>query len=228
MQNKSRVNIRTMVSLALLIAIAYAVTFLSKLIPINVAGFLNMDLKDVVIVIGGFIFGPISVAAMSIIVSLIEMFTISATGIIGFFMNVVSTCVFGCVAAAFYKKNRTMKSAVAGLIAACLSVTAVMLLWNYIITPFYMSAPGHVGEMRTEIAKMLVPVFLPFNLLKYGINAAFAVLLYKPVVGGLRKAKLVPEQTGGKAGRISWGMIAAAVFALATFAALFLVLAKVI
>ena len=48
-------------------------------------------------------------------------------------------------------------------------------------------------------ASVLVPVFLPFNLLKGCLNATITVLLYKPVVQGLRHAHLLPpSKTPGR------------------------------
>ena len=66
-------------------------------------------------------------------------------------------------------------------------MTAVMILWNYLITPIYQGVP------RDVVASMLIPVFLPFNLVKGILNAALTMLLYKPVVESLRKAKLAPR-----------------------------------
>ena len=52
---------------------------------------------------------------------------------------------------------------------------------------------------RADVAAMLVPVFLPFNLLKGCLNATITVLLYKPVVQGLRHAHLLPpSKTPGR------------------------------
>ena len=61
----------------------------------------------------------------------------------------------------------------------------IMLLWNYLITPVYMGYP------REAVAELLIPVFLPFNLMKGGLNAAFAMILYKPVVTAFRYAHLL-------------------------------------
>jgi len=60
-----------------------------------------------------------------------------------------------------------------------------MLLWNYLITPLYMKCT------REQVVELLLPAFLPFNVLKGGLNAAFTFLLYKPVVTALRKSGLV-------------------------------------
>jgi ECF transporter S component (folate family) len=213
---------KSLTSMAMLVTLAYVVVLISKQIPIRVAGFLDMDFSDVVVIIGGFMFGPLSAAAISGVVAFIELMTISDTGVYGYIMNVVSTCSFVCVSAAFYKKNRNMRSAVIGLIAGCISVTAVMMLWNYIVTPIYLEIP------RQAVAPMLVPVFLPYNLLKSGINAALAVLLYKPLVVGLRRAKLVPESSDSSQGKINLGAMLAAAFILVSLILLFLVLAGVL
>jgi len=41
-------------------------------------------------------------------------------------------------------------------------------------------------------------VFLPFNLLKAGLNSALVLFLYKPIVTALRKARLVEAHPQGK------------------------------
>ena len=180
---------KQMVMLALLAAIAYLmVTF----IRIPVVMFLKYEPKDVIITIGGFLFGPMASFVISLLVSLIEMVTISDTGPIGAIMNLLSTCCFACTASMIYKKNRTMKGAVLALVVGTLFMTGAMLLWNWLITPLYMGYP------RDAVAAMLVPVFLPFNLLKAGLNTAFVLFLYKPLVTALRKTGLIEsrEQTG--------------------------------
>lgn len=149
--------------------------------------FLKYEPKDVVITIGGLIFGPLTSFWISLIVSFVQMLTISENGILGFLMNVISSCSFACTAAFIYKKKRTRPGAVAGLLSGWACMVAVMLLWNYLITPLYM------GTTREDVAKLLLPAFLPFNLIKGGLNAAVTMFLYKPVVTALRRARMVPE-----------------------------------
>ena len=98
-----------------------------------------MEVKNVVITIAAFIFGPLSGAAISVCVALVEMFTISTTGWLGFIMNAIASLCFVCPAAFFYKKKHTMSGAVLGLVTGSLLMTGAMLLWNYLITPFYMN-----------------------------------------------------------------------------------------
>lgn len=173
---------KKMTTIAMLCALSYVIMVVGR---IPVVMFLKYDPKDVIIAIGGFIFGPMSAFIISFVVSVLEMITVSDTGVIGLVMNVLSSCAFACTAAYVYKKNKTAKGAVTGLVLGCILATLAMLLWNYLITPIYMGYP------REAVAKMLLPVFLPFNLLKSGINTAFTLLLYKPVVTTLRRKGFV-------------------------------------
>lgn len=193
----NRISTKKLTTLAMLSAIAYALVFVSHNLAIPLVpavSFLSYDPKDIIIVIGGFMFGPMACLVVSLVVSLLEMVTISDTGLYGMVMNVISTCAFACTAALIYKKRRTMAGAVVGIVAGCLLMAGVMLLWNYIITRLYMGLP------RAAVAGMLLPAFLPFNLLKGGINSAVTLLLYKPVVMGLRRVGLLdtPQTQKGK------------------------------
>ena len=181
---------------------------------------MQMDLKDTVICIGGFIFGPVASAVISLVVALVEMFSVSDTGPIGMVMNVLATCSFCCTAAFVYKKMHTKKGAVLGLFLGVAALTVVMLLWNYLITPLYM------GVERDVVKDMLVPIILPFNLVKGGLNMALILVLYKPVVTALRQARLVPESQAvfQKTGKVSTGFALFSFALLATFVVLALVL----
>lgn len=213
--SKSRLTTRYMTVTAMFIAISYVLVILAKVIP-NVAGFLSYEPKDVAVVIAGFILGPLASMIVSVVVSFIEMISISSTGPYGFLMNVVSTLSFALPAVLIYKRYRTHKSAVIGLCAGVLFMAVCMVAWNYIITPFYMGVP------REKVAGMLIPIFLPFNLIKGGLNASLTLLLYKPIVSALRKAKLVEESHGPKRRfNFVYTIIAGAIFS--TFVLLFLV-----
>lgn len=195
-----------------------ALAFLAvALIRIPVVQFLKYEPKDVVITIGGFIFGPLEAALLSVVVSLVEMVTISDTGIIGCVMNILSTCAFACTASLIYKRNHTLKGAVIGLAVGCALTTAVMILWNYLITPLYMGLP------RESVAAMLVPVFLPFNLLKGVLNGGVTLFVYKPLVNALRRAGLLESSTGKGSGRYNVGLILVALAVIATCVLLVLV-----
>ena len=215
---------KSIVLVGMFCAVAYVVMLLSKLIPINVAGFLNFDLKDVIIAICGLISGPLPALIVSVIVSFFEMITVSATGPIGLLMNVLATCAFVLPMSIIYHRKRIFAHAIIGAVVGVLSMTAVMLLWNWLITPLYM------GVDRSVVVSMLMPVFLPFNLLKGGINAAITVLLYKPVITALRKAQLIPASSSSNAPKkgLSLGVTLVSVFVIVSLVLVVLVWTKTI
>ena len=217
---RPRSTVKTVTSLAMLVALTYIAMVISKMLP-QFSGFLQFEIKGTVIAIGGFLFGPLSAAVISIVVAFIEMFTVSDTGVIGCVMNLLAACAFACPAAYIYQKMRTRKGAVAGLAVGVVALTVTMLLWNYLITPIYM----HMD--RAVVAAMLPTVFLPFNLVKGGLNMALTLILYKPVVTALRKARLAPEREGMASGgdRFDAGFLLFSLALLVTFALLVLVLA---
>ncbi|MBQ7090989.1 MAG: ECF transporter S component, partial [Clostridia bacterium] len=190
----------------------------------NVAGFLSYDPKDAIVAIGSFIFGPLASVVITVIVSFVEFISISGTGPIGLLMNIISTCAFALPAAVIYKKKHSMGGAIIGLSVGVIFMTACMVLWNYLITPYYMDVP------RAVVVDMLLPTFAPFNLIKGGLNMGLTLLLYKPIVSALRRARLVPqgEQTGEKKASTQLGLTLLSLAVLATFAVLFLIFAKVI
>ena len=193
-------------TIGMLCAAAYIVMLI---VHIPVTEFLTYDPKDTVIVMGGFILGPLPALCMALVVALVEMFTVSSTGIVGFLMNFLASCTFAAAAALVYKKMHNAAGAVMGLAVGVAASTCAMLLWNYLITPIYMGVP------REAVSAMLLPVFLPFNLAKGMINSAFALIIYKPLITALRKAGLVEiVRTDGKV-RLQAGVYIAAAVLLA-------------
>ncbi len=168
--------------IGMLCAIAYVAMAVGR---IPVVLFLKYDPSDVVVTLGGLIWGPMTPCVVAVVVAIIEMITVSDTGILGCVMNIVQSLSFACTAAVIYKKKHTLSGAVIGLISGCILATIVMMLWNYLIAPLYMGYP------RETVVKLLLPAFLPFNLIKGGLNAAFTFLLYKPVITALRKSGYV-------------------------------------
>lgn len=179
---------RKLAMTGMLCALAYAVTAVGR-IPIVL--FLKYDPKDIVIALGGFIWGPPASFTIAVVVSFVEMLTMSENGILGFMMNVISSCSFACTAAFVYRKKKTLSGAAAGLLCGWGCMVPVMLLWNYLIAPVYLGYP------RQAVAELLLPVFLPFNLLKGGLNAAITMLLHKPVITALRHFHLLEAEKAG-------------------------------
>ena len=176
----TKTNYKKIASIAMLSAFAFLARLVFK-IPVS---FLTFDIKDTVIALGGLVFGPVSGIIIALLVSLIEMI-ISETGPIGFVMNFVSSAFFAGTAALIYKYKRTFNGAIIGLFSSVGVTTAAMLAMNVLLTPIYQGVP------RKVVISMLPTLFLPFNFAKTLLNAAIVLLIYKPVVNALRKAKII-------------------------------------
>lgn len=198
---------RQLTSIALLCAMSYLV-MLAVRIPVVL--FLKYEPKDIIITLGGFIFGPLTAALISLIVSFLEMLTVSDTGFIGLIMNILATCSFACTASYIYKHKHTMQGALLGLISGTAALTATMLVWNYIFLPIFLGFP------REEVVKLLFPAILPFNLLKGFLNTALILLLYKHTVTALRHNNLLPPSVNNAQPQNITAIITTAVFILLT------------
>ena len=204
--NKTSWRLRRLTVMAMLVALSFVSV---ALVRVPVVLFLSYEPKDVLLTIGGFLFGPVTGILMAVVVALLELVTISSTGVIGLIMNIVSSGLFVGVSSLIYRKKRTLSGAVIGLVSGALCMAAGMVLWNYLITPLYMDVS------RDVVAGMLLTTFAPFNLLKGGINAALTMVLYKGVSTALRSARLLPpaETSGKKAHFPLWPL---SLFVLAT------------
>ncbi len=183
---KNNFNAKKIVGIAAFAALAYAVTLVFR-IPVS---FLTFDAKDAILTVAAFIYGPVAGAVMSLLVSLLEL-TISDTGLIGAIMNFVSSAAFACTASLIYKFRRTFTGAIIGIFSAVAVTTGVMMLMNVLITPIYM------GVERSIVISILPTLLLPFNFAKALMNAAIAMLIYKPVALALRRARLVDGKAMG-------------------------------
>ncbi|MCR5847610.1 MAG: ECF transporter S component [Lachnospiraceae bacterium] len=182
-----KLTVKKITTLAMLAAIAYIVMAFIRIPIIPAAPYLEYDPKDIFFVMAGFLIGPIESLIVIILVCLIEMVTVSTSGPIGLLMNVIASLCFVLPAAVIYKKKKTLSFAVLGLLAGVLCMTASMIVWNWLITPLYTGMP------REAIVPMLPTVFLPFNLIKAGINMALTLIIYKPISTILHKSGILEE-----------------------------------
>ncbi|MGM9637584.1 MAG: ECF transporter S component [Eubacteriales bacterium] len=203
---KKKTNVRYLVLMAMFVALAYVI---ECVFHIKVS-FLTFDLKDFVITIGAMILGPVSALAMSAVVSLVEFLTISDTGIWGLIMNFAGTVAFSLPAALIYRYKKTLAGAIVAMVTAVVSMTAVMLVANLIITPIY------TGTNVATVVSMIPTLLLPFNLAKAILNSGVVLLFYKPIITALRSAHLIPsEGTANRTGKNTVVMVLIAIVFLA-------------
>ena len=215
-QNKKRFSFDTkrLVGMAMFAALAYGITFVFR-IPVE---FLTFDAKDAVLTIAAFIYGPAAALVMSLIPALIEFITISSTGFWGFLMNFASSACFSFTASVIYKYRRSFNGAIIGLYASVLATTALMMVMNILVTPIYMKVP------REVVLDLLPTLLLPFNFAKALMNAAIAMLIYKPVSIAMKRAKLIEGKMEAKFNKQSVIMLIIGGVTLAASITIFLIL----
>ncbi|MGN0173471.1 MAG: ECF transporter S component [Acutalibacteraceae bacterium] len=171
MNKNTQSNTRKVVFMGLICALAYVCTLVFHI----KVSFLTFDLKNTVLAVGALIFGPVSGIITSLIVSVVEMITISDTGIWGCIMNFLSSAIYTFIAGLIYKYKRTLSGAIIALSVASVAMVASMIPLNLIFTPIYTGSPVSV------VADMIIPLLLPFNVIKAVLCSAVTLLIYKPV-----------------------------------------------
>lgn len=167
---------RELTTLGIMAALSIILVYMIRFPLFPAAPYLEYDPADIPILISTFVFGPLSGFVLTVIVSVIQGFTVSAnSGIIGVLMHVFATGSFVIVTGNIYKRTKTRKAAVAGLIAGVITMTVMMCLLNIIFTPLFS------GVSVDVVINMLIPIIIPFNLLKAGINSIITFITYKKV-----------------------------------------------
>ncbi len=154
--------------------------------------FLTLDIKDAIITTAAMIISPVAGLAISFVVVLIEMVTISSTAFYGFIMNFLSSATLSVVASLIYKQKKTLRCAILGLVCAVFSVTAVMMLANIFITPHFM------GTTADKVIALIPKLLLPFNFTKATLNAAVVMIIYKPLSEALAKNGIIKKSKSGE------------------------------
>lgn len=185
---KKNNSVHQMVTMAMLAAISIVLMYFVRFPILPAAPFLEYDMADVPILIGTFLFGPVQGLVLTIIVSLIQGFTVSAgSGWIGIVMHIFATGAFVIIAGNVYKVKPTRLSAFIGLVVGSIGMTLVMIPLNLIFTVRFLGVP------REAVMAMLIPTIIPFNLIKAGLNSIVTFVVYKSVSKTV--ARLAPAET---------------------------------
>lgn len=154
--------------------------------------FLAVDFSDLPIILGAFLFGPMSgfiITCIKILLNLLLNGT--ATMFVGEFANFIVTLAYVLPASIFYKRKKTKKAALQGLVCSTLFVTAVAVFINlYINFPVYAKLLGlslsdiiamgsAVNPLVDDVFTFMVFSLVPFNLLKFTVISIITMISYK-------------------------------------------------
>ena len=163
-------------TIGILTGLSVVLVFLVRFPIFPAAPFLEYDPADIPILLAAFAFGPIAGITSTIIASIIQGITVSShSGIYGIIMHILSTGSYVLVAGLIYRAKRDRFGGCFGLLVGVVVSAIVMAIANLIITPLFMGVPVEA------VKQMLIPVVIPFNLLKSGINGVIVFAIYKPI-----------------------------------------------
>lgn len=155
---------------ALFVALSMAVSFVEFPIVPGVE-WLKYDPSGIVSLVAGFAYGPAAAVIVSVLGFLPHLFANPW----GTLMAVLVALALSVPAALIYRRNKTRKGAVIGIIVGAIAALAVAIVGNMIVTPFY-------AHMTTaQVVALIVPALLPFNALKFTIHGVVTFLIYKPI-----------------------------------------------
>ncbi|WP_317366392.1 ECF transporter S component [uncultured Tyzzerella sp.] len=161
---------------ALISCLAYLVTVFK--VPV---AFLSYEIKDVIIAIGSIYLGGIYGLIICFVVAIIEMLTVSNTGIIGFLMNFLASALYILPICYIYNKG---KGILKGILLGTIFMSLGMFIFNIFITPIYLNV-----ELK-ETINLLFTLITPFNIIKGALNGFLIFIIYKPLLKAIKKANI--------------------------------------
>lgn len=191
---KPAVNIRTLVLVAMLGAISVILMLFEFPLPFLAPGFYELDFSEVPVLIGTFAMGPLAGAAIELVKILLNLIingTITAG--VGEAANLIIGCSMILPAGLIYRKHKTRKRALIGMVVGTLTMIAVGCLVNaFVLLPAYSAGLGipmdtlvgmgtAINPAITNVGWFVVLAVAPFNLIKGVLVSVVTMLLYKRV-----------------------------------------------
>lgn len=174
---------------------AIAVVLMLFEIPLPFApSFYEIDFSEVPVLIGCFSMGPMAGALIELVKIILNLLINgSVTAGVGEAANFIIGCSFCVPAGIIYRRNKTKKGAIIGMISGTLFMTILGCFVNaYILLPTYavafkMPIEGLI-EMGTKVNANINSLFtfvmfavVPFNLLKGVLVSIIVLCIYKKI-----------------------------------------------
>ena len=170
--NTNKWDTRQLVTMALMCAIGVLLSFVEFPLLPGVT-WLKYDASAMPAMVCGFAFGPAAGLAVGVVGAVIH--GILMADFSGAVMNILVVAGFILPAALVYRRSRTFKSGVVGLVLSAVAATIMAIVGNLIITPMWLGVPFDA------VVAMILPILTPFNLIKAGINAVLTLIVYKSI-----------------------------------------------
>ncbi len=194
MKENNRLPVKNLVLAAMFGAMSFVVMFFEFPVPFLAPAFYEMDFSEVPVLIGAFTMGPWAGVAIELIKILLKLlFKGTSTAYIGDIANFLIGCALVVPAGMIYRRNKTRKSAILGMVTGTLvMVIAGCLLNGYVMLPWYaehffggmkpiIEAGAAVNAGIDSVFSFVMIAVAPFNLLKGVLTSLLTFLLYKRI-----------------------------------------------
>lgn len=171
--NNSNVwSTRQLVTMALMCAIGTLLSFIEFPLLPGVT-WLKFDASNMPAMVAGFAYGPAGGVAVGIVTAIIHGLLMA--DFTGALMNILVVTCFVLPAALIYKKKRTYKFAIIGLVFSIIAGVIGSIIGNLLLTPSWLGVPFDA------VVDLIIPVLIPFNLLKGLLNSVITLIVYKSI-----------------------------------------------
>lgn len=192
-------KLRRLTAAALFGAMSFVLMFFSFSVPV-LSPFAEFDASALPELIGGFILGPAGAVEIIVVKLLLKlMIKGSSSMLTGEIQNFLLSMAYVLPAVFCYRRHKTKKGAVAGLIIGSLFSVFISVLTNlYLIFPAYIKLYGMSWDSIIEICTAVnpwirnIPTFvafsvIPFNIISRTVTSFITVLIYKKISTVIKK-----------------------------------------
>ena len=186
-------GVKALVKIGMLAAVAVILMIFEIPLPFAPA-FYEIDFSEVPVMVGCFAMGPLAGALIELVKILLNfVITGTDTAGVGELANFIIGCSLCVPAGLIYRRNRTRKNALIGMITGTLLMTVIGCVINaFVLLPTYAVAFGlsmdklvamgtAVNSGITGISTFVMFAVAPFNLLKGILVSVTVFLIYKKI-----------------------------------------------
>ena len=177
-----------MIRISIFSALAFVVMFIEFPIAALFPVFLQIDLSDVVVFVGGVTMGPLAVVLIELIKNLLHLMLRGGTGGVGELANFMVGVGLMLPAVIIFNKYKTFVSLLIGMFVGIISMVIVASVGNYFIfLPLW-------GVPTENLIEDIVALYAPFNVVKGGMVAVVAVVVHQSIKGIYKYIAISPNE----------------------------------
>ncbi|PRR78208.1 Riboflavin transporter RibU [Clostridium liquoris] len=190
-----------LIKVSLLSVMGFLLMYIELPLPLF-PDFLKIDVSDLPALLGAFALGPVEGVIIELMKNILKGLFGTQTAFVGETANFLVGSVMVFTAGLIYRKNKSRKSAIAGLTIGTVIMSVVAAIGNlYIFLPLYekvlhiplvafVEMAQKINPAITNINTYIIWAIIPFNLIKGVFVSAITVAVYKSVSPILHKENI--------------------------------------